>query len=124
MKIVKQISEEGLAFQRKLAELNSQVSIAMNNRNNYTNSCTHELAELTESDLNDTWMSVGAHCLICGTFWGWRCKSSPDSVCHYYSSKGKVRMIDGTEVDVPNGHNQKRENDDECIFCGHPDERK
>ena len=124
MKIVKQISEEGLAFQRKLAELNSQVNTAMNNRNKHTNNCTHELAELTEAELRDTWMSVGAHCLICGTFWGWRCKSSPDSVCHYSSENGKVRMVDGSLVDVPKGHYPERENDDECIFCGEPEERK
>jgi len=124
MKIVKQISEEGLAFKKELADLKATVSIAQTELYNKENSCTHELRELTQWELKDKWMSEGAHCLICGTLWGWRCKHSPDSVCHYSSHEGKVKMIDGTRVDVPNGHNPEYENEDECIFCGMPEERK
>lgn len=71
-------------------------------------------------------MSEGADCLVCGENFnmGWRCKISPDSICHYYSKDGKVKMIDNTLVDIPEWHDSKHENEDNCIFCGMPEERK
>lgn len=66
----------------------------------------------------------GAGCQHCGEDFGWYCEESPDNVCHYYSTNGKVRLIDGLMVDVPADHNDKYETDDSCIFCGAPEERK
>jgi len=42
--------------------------------NQLETSCPHEFKPLTEKQLNDKWMSVFAKCLICGEFFGWRCK--------------------------------------------------
>lgn len=62
--------------------------------------CEHEFRPLTEAELADEWMSVSAVCEVCGLDSGWRCKVSPKGVCEYGDS------------------------DDECVHCGHPDERK
>lgn len=56
---------------------------------------------------------------------GWDCEHSPDKKCHYFTtSEGKVRIKGGLEVDPPQGHDRRNENEDWCIFCGEPDERK
>lgn len=84
----------------------------------------HELAPLTEEQIKDRWMSVGAYCVHCGVDLGWRCKQSPDGVCHYHSQGGKVWGINGEVMDLPLRHDVMYESDDFCIYCGHPDERK
>lgn len=86
--------------------------------------CTHHLKPLTEKELADEWMSVGAVCVDCRHDFGWRCKVSPDGVCHYFSEEGQVELIDGRKVPIPEDHDPNYETDDGCIFCGHPDERK
>lgn len=91
---------------------------------NLKEQCTHEMRPLTKKELDDKWMSVDALCVVCGKSFGWRCKVSPDGVCHYFSEDGKVELIDGTFVDIPIDHDPEYETDDGCIFCGHPDERK
>lgn len=75
---------------------------------------------MTKKQLADQWMSVSAYCLVCVSHLGWRCKESPDGVCHYYVIDGEVTLIDGTQVDAPDGC----ETSIECIYCGHPEERK
>lgn len=69
-------------------------------------------------------MSVSANCQGCHQYFGWRCKKSPDGVCHYYSEDGKIELIDNTQVPTPEDHDPDYETDDCCIFCGMPDERK
>lgn len=86
--------------------------------------CPHLLRDLTTKELADEWMSVGASCIGCGTDFGWRCKESPDSVCHYYSEDGQIELINGTMVPIPADHDPDFEINDCCIFCGMPDERK
>jgi hypothetical protein len=86
--------------------------------------CKHAFKPLTQKQLDDKWMSISAECTVCGQDFGWRCKESPDSVCHYESSNGKVALIDGSMVSIPFDHDPNYETDDSCIFCGHPDERK
>lgn len=66
----------------------------------------------------------GAECQYCREDFGWFCEESPDHICHYYSNDRKITLIDGTEVSVPEDHNDKYETDDCCIFCGNPEERK
>lgn len=63
-------------------------------------------------------------------FTDWSCPSSPDKCCHYYSKIGDmgyyVTLIDGTKHYLE-GYTHEKANDeteDDCIFCGEPDERK
>ena len=65
-----------------------------------------------------------AICLVCDESFGWSCSKSPDGVCHYDNRGGFVNLIDGTKVPVPPGHEEAFENDDQCIWCGLPSERK
>jgi hypothetical protein len=88
-------------------------------------SCHHEFRPLTTAELEDKRMSEAAHCLICGENFGWRCKKSPDRVCHYYSTEdGKVLLLDSTLALVPEGHDKDHETHDRCIYCEMPKERK
>jgi hypothetical protein len=86
--------------------------------------CEHTLNILKPKDLDDEWMSVGAHCTTCGASFGWRCKQSPDGVCHYYSEDGQIELINGNKIPVTPDHDSEYETDDCCLFCGMPDERK
>lgn len=85
--------------------------------------CTHHLSPLTPSQRGEEWMCIRAHCEVCEASFGWRCKESPDSVCHYFTDDGKIELIDGTEIIAPKGHDFEWETEDCCIFCGDPDER-
>jgi hypothetical protein len=99
-----------------------------------TEECKHSFSPLSSKDLADEWMSVGARCVGCGKDFGWRCKKSPDSACHYYStcpensySDGQdnyVEGIDGKHYTIPSDHDAHQENEDHCIYCGNPEERK
>jgi hypothetical protein len=83
--------------------------------------CPHQVKRGLDSD--------SAICEICGRRTGWWCPKSPDNMCYYFSENingiyiHKVRLADGTLVDVPEGHNPDNESDDWCIFCGLPNER-
>jgi len=124
MKIVKKISKEGEVIRKEIADFERTIGLLAKEIRALSDNCNHEFRELTPSELNDKWMSIGARCLVCGTHFGWRCKKSSDGVCHYSSSEGKVELIDGTFINVPEGHELDNESDDRCIFCGLPDERK
>ena len=76
-------------------------------------SCTHSFNKGADA----------ARCTICGADFGWQCADSPDGVCHYDTDQGKVRLIDGTVVDMPANHDPEFETEDSCIFCGDPSER-
>ena len=89
------------------------------------NSCPHTFRKLTKKELDDEWMSESAECIVCRCSFGWRCKVSPDGVCHYFTGDdGKVVMIDGSKVDPVEKIDKQDENDDMCLFCGFPEERK
>jgi hypothetical protein len=102
--------------QRKFAHKIDDAEIAVVEvewlRDRLKKTCTHVLRPLTEAELADKWMSVGAHCEICGEGFDWRCKRSPDGVCHYYTDsdgdddKRTVRLIDKTVV--PYGEDEVR----------------
>ena len=69
--------------------------------------------------------SDGATCVFCHRNWGWFCSKSPDNACHYFTEPdGSVRLINGTNVDPPEGHDPEFESYDWCIYCEEPDERK
>lgn len=91
--------------------------------------CIHEFKPLTERQLLDKWMTIDAKCIVCGEDFGWRCKESPDGVCHYFTriihSMRGVYLIDGTfYTDIPKVPNEEYETRDTCLFCGWPEERK
>jgi hypothetical protein len=84
----------------------------------------------------------GARCEICGKHFGWLCPESPDRVCHYEARKIQgihVRYwswigIHGMRHELPKEKVEKYirpikdetyyDDEDCCIFCGHPEERK
>lgn len=84
---------------------------------------------LSEKQKKDEYMSVSAQCTQCKKYYGWRCKSSPDGVCHYYTSpRGQeVQLLNG-EVDThrfkTRDYDVEYETDDCCLYCGSPEERK
>lgn len=83
--------------------------------------CTHE------NVIKD---SESGKCADCGIDTGWYCPKSPDHTCHYYSEKKPdgyyVRLITGKAHKIVKYSKDKHENEEEdwCIFCGQPDERK
>lgn len=95
--------------------------------------CEHRLGQLSKKDLADKWMSVWADCIDCGQHFGWRCKKSPDGVCHYFTDprgkaisliNGKQHLINDPQFPLDGTYDPEYETDDCCIFCGHPEERK
>jgi len=92
-----------------IAEKKEQIRKLNEELEELKDSCSpHQFKPLSKEDLDDKWMSVGASCIICGGHFGWRCKVSPDGVCHYHTEDGKIELSDGTQ----------------CIWCGHSSERK
>jgi hypothetical protein len=69
-------------------------------------------------------MGVGAYCLICDKSFGWRCKESPDGVCHYKNEVDdkQLLLINGKTVDAPADYAEHYY--ESCIYCGQPEERK
>lgn len=70
-----------------------------------------------------------AYCEDCETHFGWWCPDSPDHLCQYFSfdkdGARAVKLKDGTEhIFQEYEGDWKYENDDDCLFCGSPDERK
>jgi hypothetical protein len=61
--------------------------------NRLNRNCPHEFEPLTTEELADQWMSVGAYCLICDKSFGWRCKESPDGVCHYKNEVDDKQLL-------------------------------
>ncbi len=100
---------------KKLKELREEVS-------RLKKECPHEVAAIKKP--NKFGCYGAAICMGCGEDFGWYCPDSPDHVCHYYSRKGMVDLLDNSQVHVPESHDSKYETDDSCIFCGHPEERK
>lgn len=105
--------------------LYAEVAILNEEIRKVINSCPHTFRELTKKELDDEWMSEIADCTVCRRTFGWRCKVSPDSVCHYFTEDdGKVLLLDGSKVDPVEKIGKEYENYDTCLFCGHPEERK
>jgi len=66
-------------------------------------------------------------CDDCGKrFPGWYCPDSPDHNCHYFTDdNGTVELVTGEFVKPADPDWDKEyETDDECLFCGSPEERK
>ena len=85
------------------------------------NECPHDFPPLTPEQLADRWFTQSAYCYACGECFGWRCKESPDLVCHYDPSD---LLLDGSLIDEKLIKHEMQDDDDICIFCGQPDERQ
>ena len=124
------LSKEALMLKSAIETAKMNLMAAAHAINELKQACVCEFEPLTQEQLDDEWMSEIANCVICGTSHGWRCKKSPDGVCHYFSNNGKVQLTGNRECDVPQkdeygeDYDAENESDDWCIFCGHPDERK
>jgi len=78
-------------------------------------SCPHEIFQHGDS----------VYCNICKKDFGWWCPDSPDHTCHYFSMDGMVELLDGTTIERPKGAiDPQYETEDQCLFCGQPEERK
>lgn len=123
-----EMTKEQKALKVKIEKAEAKVAEAENVLRRLAHSCKHYFRPLTQAEQADKWMSEGAKCEICGANFGWRCKRSPDSICHYHSDEANgnrvVTLLDGTEVPLPVDHDPKYETCDQCLFCGHPEERK
>lgn len=127
--VTKPIKEELADIRRQIKHLHwREIDLKEN--------CKHELRMLTEGELADDFMSVSANCMKCGKSVGsWRCKESPDSVCHTIDDVVilpnvpiAVQLIDGS-LTYPSSLNVGKFNPDDhnveaCVFCGEPGERK
>lgn len=66
----------------------------------------------------------------CGKYLGWWCPSSPDNECHYYSQEKDGKFVltlrNGQEHVIADYSKNMHDNEEEdwCIFCGQPEERK
>lgn len=83
--------------------------------------CSHNHPKINKDDT--------PHCSFCNApLDGWFCSKSPDNICHYFSIKENgqcfVELSNGKHFTLPQNHQKEYENDDECLFCGEPEERK
>ena len=112
------------SLREQIAEARVAVNAARSVLDQLISSCTHTFRPLTKDELSDKWMSEFAKCDICSRSFGWRCKVSPDCVCHYADE------LDGCELELINGNKvvvsaEEADTDCECcVFCGMPNERK
>lgn len=86
--------------------------------------CAHPMEIISAKQWKAADGCIGAYCPVCSMGFGWRCRKSPDGVCHYESDEGLIELIDGRSVPIPAKHDPDYETSDSCIFCGAPDERK
>jgi hypothetical protein len=96
-------------------------------------SCEHHLRDLPPEIFAQPWMSIRAECEVCGTtFSAWRCRESPDRICHYHIAihpelkvLGVVLMDGRWDLDFPQEYQAKDcEPQDDCFYCGMPDKRQ
>ena len=103
----------------------------MINLNQYTRKQLEALRDEIEGILAHTHMIIhqpwgSAKCKVCKHTYGWWCPDSPDSVCHYPEFEGvDVLDISRKPIALPESYEAKNAyNEEDCIFCGQPDERK
>lgn len=127
-----ELTPEQAQFKADVDAAKQKIEDAKSYLGNLLKTCVHVLPKLTPEmvDLlrihdHRSWSYDSATCMLCSTYFGYRCPDSPDSVCHYYTNEqGRVRLIDGTEIEPPPEHDTEYETPDSCIFCGSPEERK
>lgn len=122
--------ETGAALAQAIQHAKAECDAANQRLYRLKKGCPHKLRSLTEEELADQWMSVGARCMICSEHFGWRCKISPDGVCHYCLEPKNdvlgIYLVDGSfrpVAELP-PHRESSGMCIFCIFCSMPDERK
>ena len=112
------------ALRKQLAEIQKQIREIERN-------CKHVIVQVGAAPkYNDEGSAV---CEDCGTWFGWWCPDSPDHTCHYHSYEIEAYLLTARAVELIDGDEHifydykgdpQYETDDECLFCGDPDERK
>lgn len=112
-----------------IGQINLTIKDLMFKRDNYSVACEKVLGHCTHENIKKS-VASSAVC-ECGTNFGWFCPESPDKTCHYNTEKASdgfyVTLASGFRHKMPafyTEENHNNENEDECIFCGEPDERK
>jgi hypothetical protein len=93
---------------------------------------TEELKALLNSDnkkdWTEQWKYDAAVCDICEVHFGFRCTKSPDTVCHYELKDHTVTLVNGQPFELSDAQKENFEpdyhNEDSCVFCWSPRERK
>lgn len=88
-------------------------------------SCSHLLRDLTPEEFAHPYMRVETICEICGKDLNvWRCKESPDGVCHYVTDNENpfkqwaVKLLDDRwDYAFPQDDWNKEEEGEDCIYC-------
>jgi hypothetical protein len=99
---------------REKAKLEAEIAVLNRKAEEICNQIGHNIQKTYDT----------AYCESCDRDFGWYCEKSPDKSCHYHTEGGKVVLNTGESVDMPPDHDVTYENDDHCIYCGEPDERK
>lgn len=95
------------------------------------NNCQHVVVHVHAK--SEYGWNGSARCENCDRYLSWWCPDSPDHTCHYHTHEVEafllkaraVELIDGTEYIIHDYEGDpKYENDDDCVFCHEPDERK
>jgi hypothetical protein len=118
------LTPEQQKMKKKIIKLENIARGANRDLSELIGQCNHSNAVIFNNQQALDGGYASAICTVCNRNFGWYCPDSPDHVCHYYSQDGKITLVDGTEIPVPEGHDKIGESDDWCIFCGEPDERK
>lgn len=108
---------------QKIRELNCRAMECHRAAADLRNDCKHKIL-VREPDQYGHYGS--AECEGCFEDFGWYCPEAPDHRCHYWfqdeNGRKSVDLLDGTRHELPADTEQPYYED--CIFCGHPEERK
>lgn len=127
-----ELTPEQAKLQADIEASKQEITEAQDRYGRLLDACKHVLPVLTD-EMKDhlrrhtekSWGFNYACCGICGRGLGWRCTESPDGVCHYFTNdNGRVKLIDGTEVELAEPPDPDYESNDSCLFCASPQERK
>lgn len=101
------MTDDQMILKEKIQTSRAILKEAQSNFDKLVHTCSHYVKPIKnyrESESNSV------KCEICGEYLGWYCPESPNHVCDYehYDEEMGGRYID----------------EDSCIYCGHPEERK
>jgi hypothetical protein len=111
-------------LRKKLVEIQQKIGKIESN-------CKHVLVQVHANPKYDD--NGSARCENCDRYFSWWCPDSPDHACHYITHEVEgylltaraVELVDGTEHILHDYEGDPEyENDDGCVFCHEPDERK
>ena len=111
-------------LRKKMVEIQQKIAKIETN-------CKHVIVEVG-AEPKYGW-NGSAVCEDCNTSFGWWCPTSPDHTCYYYTHEAAGYLLtsrfivlrDGTDFILRDYKGDPEyENDDDCVFCHEPDERK